>query len=161
MLHRLCYCNTIQITGGGFKKKGTLFVLCIALCLALAAFGVDTEEAPTDAALPLQTDASVTEETAALATEPPKTESTVTESTTEFAEESTIYIAETEPPKTYHHVGIKGAVVTDYDGTGKYTFKKVCASCGKEQPGSSNHHALSGTYHGSFTCVYCERRNAA
>lgn len=38
-----------------------------------------------------------------------------------------------------------------------YTFKKVCASCGKEQPGSSNHHALSGTYHGSFTCVYCHK----
>lgn len=91
-------------------------------CLALAACGVGTEEAPTDAALPLQTDASVTEETAALATEPPKAEPVVTEAATEFAEESTVYIAETEPPKTYHHVGIKGAGVADYDGIGQYTF---------------------------------------
>ena len=138
-------------------KKEILFALCIALCLALVACGVGTEEVPTDAVPSVQTDAGVTEKIASSATEPPKTESTVTESTTEFAEESTVFIAETEPPKTYHHVGIKGAVVTDYDGTGKHTFKKVCASCGKEQPGSSNHHALSGTYHGSFTCVYCHK----
>lgn len=138
-------------------KKEILLILFLALSLALAACGAGTEEAPTDAVPSVQTDAGVTEETAALATEPPKTEPAVTEAATEFAEESTAYIAETEPPKTYHHVGIKGAVVTDYDGTGKYTFKKVCASCGKEQPGSSNHHALSGTYHGSFTCVYCHK----
>lgn len=138
-------------------KKEILFVLCVALCLALAACGIGTEEAPTDAVPSVQTDAGVTEETAASATKPSETKPAVTEAATESTEESTVYIEETEPPKTYHHTAIKGAVVTDYDGTGQYTFKKVCASCGKEQPGSANHHAWSGTYHGSFTCVSCHK----
>lgn len=136
-------------------KKEILFVLSLALCLALAACGIGTEESPTEAVPSAQTDAGVTEKTDSSATEPPETEPAVAETATEFTEESTVYIAETEPPKTYHHVAIKGAVVTDYDGTGQYTFVKVCAFCGKEQPGSSSHHSWGGTYYGSFICVNC------
>lgn len=137
--------------------KRIQFILCIALCLALAACSTSVGEIPTEAAIPPQTDAAMTEGTTAFATEPPETENIAVETTVEPAEESKVHIAETEPPKTYYHVAIKGAVVTNYDGAGRYTFKKVCAFCGKEQPGSSNHHALSGTYHGSFTCVYCHK----
>lgn len=141
-------------------KNRFLPLLCIMLCLSLMACSKPSDNEPTKTSVPSQsTESTVPTTTVTTSTEEstvpelaPAEESTTVETTTALTE---IFIEETDPSQTYSHVGITGAVVTDYDGTGRYTFVKMCESCGKEQLGSANHHSWGGTYHGSFTCAYC------
>ena len=61
----------------------------------------------------------------------------------------------TEPQASYQHIAIQGAVITDQDGSMRFTYKKKCDSCGKVEPGSTTTSASSGTLSSSFRCSGC------
>lgn len=62
---------------------------------------------------------------------------------------------EPEPEPIYYHSAISGAVVTEQDGSPRFTYVKKCESCGKVQSGSCTDNAVGGVLNGSFLCSGC------
>ena len=62
---------------------------------------------------------------------------------------------EPEPEPTYYHAAICGAVVTEQDGSPRFTYVKKCENCGTVQSGSSTTNATGGVLHSSFMCSNC------
>lgn len=73
-------------------------------------------------------------------------------------EETKPDIESTEPEQepTYYHAALCGAVVTEQDGSPRFTYVKKCESCGTVQNGSSTTNATGGVLHGSFLCFECK-----
>lgn len=67
-------------------------------------------------------------------------------------------IESTEPEQepTYYHAALCGAVVTEQDGSPRFTYVKKCESCGTVQSGSNTTNATGGVLHGSFLCFECK-----
>lgn len=90
------------------------------------------------------------------------TESTegITDSSTSsvYAEETKPDIESSEPEQepTYYHAALCGAVVTEQDGSPRFTYVKKCESCGTVQSGSSTTNATGGVLLGSFLCFECK-----
>lgn len=72
-------------------------------------------------------------------------------------EETKPDIESTEPEQepTYYHAAICGAVVTEQDGSPRFTYVKKCENCGTVQNGSSTTNATGGVLHSSFMCSNC------
>lgn len=62
---------------------------------------------------------------------------------------------EFEQKSTYYHAAICGVVVTEQDGSPRFTYVKKCENCGKIQSGSNTTNATGGVLHGSFLCSGC------
>ena len=62
---------------------------------------------------------------------------------------------EPEQESSYYHAAICGAVVTEQDGSPRFTYVKKCESCGTVQSGSSTTNATGGVLHGSFQRTEC------
>ena len=91
----------------------------------------------------------------------PVTDTTdVTDSSTSsiYEQETKPEIENTEPEQepTYYHVAICGAVVTEQDGSPRFTYVKKCENCGTVQSGSNTTNATRGVLHGSFLCFGCK-----
>ena len=84
----------------------------------------------------------------------------ITDSSTSFVydEKTKPDIESTEPEQepTYYHAAICGAVVTEQDGTPRFTYVKKCESCGTVQSGSNTTNATGGVLHGGFLCFGCK-----
>lgn len=61
-----------------------------------------------------------------------------------------------EPEPTYYHAAICGAVVTEQDGSTRFTYVKKCENCGMVQSGKYTTNAAVGVLHGSFLCFGCK-----
>lgn len=86
------------------------------------------------------------------------TEGITDSSTSSVYEEETmpdIENTESEQEPTYYHVALCGAVVTEQDGSPRFTYVKKCENCGTVQSGSSTTNATGGVLHGSFLCFEC------
>ena len=73
-------------------------------------------------------------------------------------EETKPDIESTEPEQepTYYHAALCGAVVTEQDGSPRFTYVKKCESRGTVQSGSNTTNATGGVLHGSFLCFGCK-----
>ena len=69
---------------------------------------------------------------------------------------SDIESTEPEPEPTYYHAALCGAVVTEQDGSPRFTYVKKCENCGTVQSGSNTTNATGGVLHGSFLCFECK-----
>ena len=74
-----------------------------------------------------------------------------------YEEETKPNSENTEPEQepTYYHAAICGAVVTEQDGSPRFTYVKKCENCGMLQSGSNTTNAAGGVLHGSFLCSGC------
>ena len=73
-------------------------------------------------------------------------------------EETKPDIESTEPEQesTYYHAALCGAVVTEQDGSPRFTYVKKCVNCGTVQSGSNTTNTTGGVLHGSFLCFECK-----
>lgn len=71
----------------------------------------------------------------------------------EGEEQNPVPAQEQEP--TYYHAAICGAVVTEQDGSARFTYVKKCENCGNVQGGNCIANATGGVLHSSFTCSEC------
>lgn len=62
-------------------------------------------------------------------------------------------LQEQEP--TYYHAAICGAVVTEQDGSARFTYVKKCENCGNIQGGNNIANATGGVLRSSFLCSEC------
>ena len=69
---------------------------------------------------------------------------------------SDIESTEPEQEPTYYHAALCGAVVTEQDGSPRFTYVKKCENCGTVQSGSNTTNATGGVLHGSFLCFGCK-----
>ena len=86
------------------------------------------------------------------------TEDITDSSTSSVCEKETkldIENAEPEQEPTYYHAALCGAVVTEQDGSPRFTYVKKCENCGTVQNGSSTTNATGGVLHSSFMCSSC------
>lgn len=86
------------------------------------------------------------------------TEDITDSSTSSVCEKETkpdIENAEPEQEPTYYHAALCGAVVTEQDGSPRFTYVKKCENCGTVQSGSSTTNATGGVLHSSFMCSNC------
>lgn len=91
----------------------------------------------------------------------PVTDTTdVTDSSTSsiYEQQTKPDIESTEPEQepTYYHAALCGAVVTEQDGSPRFTYVKKCENCGTVQSGSNTTNATGGVLHGSFLCFGCK-----
>ena len=84
-------------------------------------------------------------------------ESTDSSESPVYEEETKPDIESTEPEQkaTYYHAALCGAVVTEQDGSPRFTYVKKCENCGTVQSGSSTTNATGGVLHSSFMCSNC------
>ena len=75
-----------------------------------------------------------------------------------YEEETKPDFESTEPEQepTYYHAALCGAVVTEQDGSPRFTYVKKCENCGTVQSGSNTTNATGGVLHGSFLCFGCK-----
>lgn len=94
-----------------------------------------------------------------------KTSSTVSTGSITDSSRSSVYEGETKPDiestepeqePTYYHAALRGAVVTEQDGSPRFTYVKKCESCGTVQSGSNTTNATGGVLHGGFLCFGCK-----
>lgn len=90
------------------------------------------------------------------------TESTsdATASYNQTTEESTYEIlTEEETSEVYYHIAISGAVITEDDGDGYYSYKEKCEFCDYVSSSEQTLHSTFGTYSKTFKCPNCGNMN--
>ena len=124
------------------KKTMKTFICILTVALAVSLTACENDNSADDTTLPAASTAGVVSSSA----------SSVYETETKPDIEST----EPEPEPTYYHAAICGAVVTEQDGSPRFTYVKKCESCGTVQSGSNTTNATGGVLHGSFLCFGCK-----
>lgn len=124
------------------KKAIKTFICILTVLLAVSLTACESDNGADDTTLPAASTAGVVSSSA----------SSVYEAETKPDIEST----EPEQEPTYYHAALCGAVVTEQDGSPRFTYVKKCESCGTVQNGSSTTNATGGVLHGSFLCFECK-----
>ena len=128
------------------KKIKIILSTCLALviCLSFIACNKSTVE-------------TTTEKQSAFSTE---SESDATASYNQTTEESTYEIlTEEETSEVYYHTAISGAVITEDDGDGYYSYKEKCEFCDYVSSSEQTLHSTFGTYSKTFKCPDCDNMN--
>lgn len=118
--------------------------LVLAICLSFFACSKSTVE-------------TVTEKQAIVSTE---SVSDTTASYNQATEESTNEnFTEEETSEEYYHTAISGAVITEDDGDGYYSYKEKCEYCDYVSSSEQTLHSTFGTYSKTFKCPDCGNMN--
>lgn len=129
------------------KKKIKIILsagLALVICLSFIACNKSTVE-------------TTTEKQSAFPTE---SESDATASYNQTTEESTYEIlTEEETSEVYYHIAISGAVITEDDGDGYYSYKEKCEFCDYVSSSEQTLHSTFGTYSKTFKCPNCGNMN--
>ena len=129
------------------KKKIKTIVsagLVLAICLSFIACSKSTVE-------------TVTEKQSIVSTE---SVSDTTASYNQATEESTNEnFTEEETSEEYYHTAISGAVITEDDGDGYYSYKEKCEFCDYVSSSEQTLHSTFGTYSKTFKCPDCGNMN--
>lgn len=129
------------------KKKIKIILsagLALVICLSFIACSKSTVE-------------TTTEKQSAFSTE---NVSDATASYNKTTEESTYEIlTEEETSEEYYHTAISGAVITEDDGDGYYSYKEKCEFCDYVSSSEQTLHSTFGTYSKTFKCPDCGNMN--
>ena len=129
------------------KKKIKIILsagLALTICLSFIACSKSTVE-------------TTTEKQSAFSTE---NVSDATSSYNKITEESTYEIlTEEETSEVYYHIAISGAVITEDDGDGYYSYKEKCEYCDYVSSSEQTLHSTFGTYSKTFKCPNCGNMN--
>lgn len=129
------------------KKKIKIILstgLALVICLSFIACSKSTVE-------------TVTEKQSLVSTE---STSDTTASYNQTTEESTYEIlTEEETSEVYYHIAISGAVITEDDGDGYYSYKEKCEFCDYVSSSEQTLHSTFGTYSKTFKCPNCGNMN--
>ena len=118
--------------------------LALAICLSFIACSKSTVE-------------TVTEKQSIVSTE---SVSDTTASYNQATEESTNEnFTEEETSEEYYHTAISGAVITEDDGDGYYSYKEKCEFCDFVSSSEQTLHSTFGTYSKTFKCPNCGNMN--
>lgn len=118
--------------------------LVLAICLSFFACSKSTVE-------------TVTEKQSIVSTE---SVSDTTASYNQATEESTNEnFTEEETSEEYYHTAISGAVITEDDGGGYYSYKEKCEYCDYVSSSEQTLHSTFGTYSKTFKCPNCGNMN--
>ena len=129
------------------KKKIKIILsagLAIAICSSFIACSKPTVE-------------TVTEKQSVFSTE---ITSDTTVSYNQTTEESKYEnFTEEETSEEYYHTAISGAVITEDDGDGYYSYKEKCEYCDYVSSSEQTLHSTFGTYSKIFKCPNCGNMN--
>ena len=129
------------------KKKIKIILsagLAIAICLSFIACSKSTVE-------------TVTEKQSLVSAE---STSDTTATYNQTTEESTYEnFTEEETSEEYYHTVISGAVITEDDGDGYYSYKEKCEYCDYVSSSKHTQHSTFGTYSKTFKCPDCGNMN--
>lgn len=129
------------------KKKIKIILsagLALAICLSFIACSKPTVE-------------TVTEKQSVFSTE---STSDTTVSYNQTTEESKYEnFTEEETSEEYYHTAISGAVITEDDGDGYYSYKEKCEYCDYVSSSKHTQHSTFGTYSKTFKCPDCDNMN--
>lgn len=129
------------------KKKIKIILsagFALVICLSFIACSKSTVE-------------TVTEKQSLVSTE---STSDTTASYNQTTEESTYEIlTEEETSEVYYHIAISGAVITEDDGDGYYSYKEKCEFCDYVSSSEQTLHSTFGTYSKTFKCPNCGNMN--
>lgn len=129
------------------KKKIKIILsagFALVICLSFIACSKSTVE-------------TVTEKQSLVSTE---STSDTTASYNQTTEESTYEIlTEEETSEVYYHIAISGAVITEDDGDGYYSYKEKCEYCDYVSSSEQTLHSTFGTYSKIFKCPNCGNMN--
>lgn len=129
------------------KKKIKIILsagLAIAICLSFIACSKSTVE-------------TVTEKQSLVSAE---STSDTTATYNQTTEESTYEnFTEEETSEEYYHTAISGAVITEDNGDGYYSYKEKCEFCDYVSSGEQTLHSTFGTYSKTFKCPDCGNMN--
>ena len=124
------------------KKAMKTFICILVVVLAVSLTACENNNGADDKTSPAASTAGIASSSAPSANEqetPPSSEGT-----------------EPEQESSYYHAALCGAVVTEQDGSLRFTSVKNCESCGTVQSGSNTTNATGGVLHGSFLCFGCK-----
>lgn len=124
------------------KKAMKTFICILMVVLAVSLTACENDNGADDTTLPAASTAGVVSSSAS--------------SVYEAEAKSDIESTEPEQEPTYYHAALCGAVVTEQDGSPRFTYVKKCENCGTVQSGSSTTNATGGVLHGSFLCFECK-----
>ena len=124
------------------KKAMKTFICILTVVLAVSLTACENDNDADDTTSPVTDTADVTDSST----------SSIYEQETKPDSENT----EPEQEPTYYHTALCGAVVTEQDGSPRFTYVKKCESCGTVQSGSNTTNATGGVLHGSFLCFGCK-----
>lgn len=129
------------------KKKIKIILsagLAIAICLSFIACSKSTVETTTEKQSLVSTEST----------------SDATASYNQTTEKSTYEIlTEEETSEEYYHTAISGAVITEDDGDGYYSYKEKCEFCDYVSSSEQTLHSTFGTYSKTFKCPDCGNMN--
>lgn len=129
------------------KKKIKIILsagLAIAICLSFIACSKSTVETTTEKQSLVSTEST----------------SDATASYNQTTEKSTYEIlTEEETSEVYYHIAISGAVITEDDGDGYYSYKEKCEFCDYVSSSEQTLHSTFGTYSKTFKCPNCGNMN--
>lgn len=129
------------------KKKIKIILsagLAIAICLSFIACSKSTVE-------------TVTEKQSLVSAE---STSDTTATYNQTTEESTYEnFTEEETSEKYYHTAISGAVITEDNGDGYYSYKEKCEFCDYVSSSEQTLHSTFGTYSKTFKCPDCGNMN--
>lgn len=129
------------------KKKIKIILsagLAIAICLSFIACSKSTVE-------------TVTEKQSLVSAE---STSDTTATYNQTTEESTYEnFTEEETSEEYYHTAISGAVITEDNGDGYYSYKEKCEFCDYVSSSEQTLHSTFGTYSKTFKCPDCGNMN--
>lgn len=129
------------------KKKIKIILstcLALAICLSFIACSKSTVETTTEKQSVFSTEST----------------SDTTASYNQTTEESTYEIlTEEETSEVYYHIAISGAVITEDDGDGYYSYKEKCEFCDYVSSSEQTLHSTFGTYSKTFKCPDCGNMN--
>lgn len=129
------------------KKKIKIILsagLAIAICLSFIACSKSTVETTTEKQSVFSTE-SMSDTTA-----------TYYQATEESTYEN---FTEEETSEEYYHTAISGAVITEDDGDGYYSYKEKCEYCDYVSSSEQTLHSTFGTYSKIFKCPDCGNMN--
>lgn len=66
---------------------------------------------------------------------------------------------EEETSEEYYHTAISGAVITEDDGDGYYSYKEKCEYCDYVSSSEQTLHSTFGTFSKTFKCPNCGNMN--
>lgn len=124
------------------KKAMKTFICILTVLLAVSLTACESDNGADDTTLSAASTAGVVSSSAS--------------SVYEAEAKSDIESTEPEQEPTYYHAALCGAVVTEQDGSPRFTYVKKCENCGTVQSGSSTTNATGGVLHGSFLCFECK-----
>lgn len=129
------------------KKKIKVILsagLALAICLSFIACNKSTVE-------------TATEEQSEFSTER-ISDTTATYNQTKEESKNEI-LTEEETSEEYYHTAISGAVITEDDGDGYYSYKEKCEFCDYISSSEQTLHSTFGTYSKTFKCPNCGNMN--